>query len=104
MFATTDTQFYMNNRVGDEGDTFARIAHAANWPLTVVAVHKSLRNDGLVEAFNSHYVDELGLFSITVEYDGTQTPSALLIDIQKVLTSKLEEVTLHLLTICVILR
>ena len=83
----------MNNHVRDEGNAFAKIAHAANWPHVVLAVHTSLLHDGLIESFNSLFVDELGLFSITVEYEGSKTTSSLLIDIQKVLTSKLEEVS-----------
>ena len=87
----------MNNHVRDEGNAFAKIAHAANWPHVVLVVHKSLLYDGLIESFNSLFVNKLGLFSITVEYEGSQTTSSLLIDIQKVLTSKLEQVCWYMI-------
>ena len=90
---TADTMFYMNIHVRDEGNVFAKIAHAASWPHVVLVVHKTLLQDGLVESFNSLFVDKLGLFSTTVEYEGSQTTFTLLIDIQKTFTSKLKAVS-----------
>ena len=83
----------MNDHLSDEGHAFAKIAQAANWPHIVLAVHKTLRNDGFIESFNSLFVDELGLFSVIVEYNDIEMSSSLLINIQRVLTSKLEEVS-----------